>query len=301
MLPTLSSITGIENTALDRMFYDIEVLSETERDALTRSGRMEGRILEVGPSWEPTLKVWDSFEACEGLAPHYHAITVAGVGSSGLGAAALARNCADALHGKVLAVVSGQGLTDLTSEAMGGYFLFGGLNAMRHSVNGFERWMKAMARMNPWALWTNFAAPDPGQALSPAHYSADVKALIALLSEAVECDWLVGHSKGNLVISEALYGLRSADRERFDDVAKDIPIVTFGARIAMPTEIAQVIDVMGEMDGFGAFNSRPDIAVDVTVPGAWHHTNTRLPMHVDVRRVLEGITAQRDQTHPKHP
>lgn len=293
MFPTLSSITGVENTALDRMFYDIEVLSEAERETLTRLDKVEGRILEVGPSWEPSLRMWDSFEACEGLSPRYHAISVAGVGSSALGAAALARNCADALHGKVLAVVSGQGLADLTSEAMGGYFLFGGLNAMRHTVNGFERWVRALNAMNPWFDGLRFPSLDPGQTLSPAPYSKDVSALIKLLGGAVECDWLVGHSKGNLVISEALYGLRTADRERFEVVAKEVPIVTFGARIAMPTEIAEVIDVMGDMDGFGAFNSRPDIAVDVNVPGAWHHTNTRLPMHVSVSRVLERIVGER--------
>ncbi|MEM7780550.1 MAG: hypothetical protein AAF697_09195 [Pseudomonadota bacterium] len=281
--------SAAENTALDRMFYDVDALNAGEQEELRAAGRLEGRILEVGPSWKPSLQLWDNVEECSALAPHYAAITVAGVGSSALGAAALARNAADALKGKVLAVVSGQGMADIASEAMGGYFLFGGLNAMRHSVNGFERWFKALAVMNPFVPWASLPSVDPAQTLSPAHYSEDVKALIALLSGKVECDWLVGHSKGNLVISEALYGLRAADRKRFENVAANVPIVTFGARIAMPTEVARVVDVMGDMDSFGAFNSRPDIAVDVNVRGAWHHTNTKLPMHVDVRQVLEGV------------
>jgi hypothetical protein len=66
-------------------------------------------------------------------------------------------------------------------------------------------------------------------------------------------------------------------------------IVTFAARIAMPPEITIVIDVMGERDSFGDFNSRPDIARDVTVPDAWHHTNTRLPHHVPVTQVLKDV------------
>jgi len=292
VFPIFPFTAAPDNSALDRMFYDVDVLNSDEREALQQAGKIEGRILEVGTSWQPSLRMWNRLEECDQLAPRYAAISVAGVGSSALGAAALARNTADALRGKVLAVVSGQGLADIASEAMGGYFLFGGLNAMRHSVNGFERWFKTLTALSPFASWASIPTLDPGQGLSPAHYSEDVRALIALLSGRVECDWLVGHSKGNLVISEALYGLRRQDRSRFNEVAERIPIVTFGARIAMPTEVARVVDVMGDLDGFGAFNSRPDIAVDIPVPGAWHHTNTRLPMHVDVRRVLEGIVEQ---------
>ncbi|MEO0698906.1 MAG: hypothetical protein AAFY81_04215, partial [Pseudomonadota bacterium] len=134
---------------------------------------------------------------------------------------------------------------------------------------------------------------DPGQSFQLAKFSEDVKALMKLLAGEVETDWLVGHSKGNLVISEALYALRAQHEERYQQVARSVPIVTFGARIAMPTEVATVIDVMGDLDSFGALNSRPDIPVDVAVPNAWHHTNTRLPYHVPVTKVLEGIVAER--------
>ena len=278
--PFIGPLPGTDNTALDAMFYDVETLSAAERERLRQPGKVEGMVLEVGPSWEPSLRVWKRLSECEGLNERYAAITVAGVGSSAVGAGALARNVADAMRGKVLAVVSGQGLADLASEAMGGYFLFGGLNAMRHGVNSFDRTMDAMRALNPWLPKAPFASPDPGEGFQLSRFSADVKALVGLLGGEVECDWLVGHSKGNLVISEALYALRASNAKRFERVASEVPIVTFGARIAMPTQVARVIDVMGDMDSFGALNSRPDIAVDVTVPGAWHHTNTRLPFHV---------------------
>jgi hypothetical protein len=291
--PFLAAPFKADNAALDGMFYDIGTLSPDERALLVRPEKVEGMILEVGPSSRPSLRVWDSLSDSERLAPRYGAITVAGVGSSALGAAALARNVADALEDTVLAVVSGHGMGDLASEAIGGWFLFGGLNAVRHSVNAVHRSIDAMRAMVPWAVQPGFRSIDPGGGFHLARFSEDVKALATLLAGPVETGWLVGHSKGNLVISEALYALRAHDRARFGAVAAKVPIVTFGARIAMPHEVKQVIDVMGDLDSFGAFNSRPDIRVDVTVPNAWHHTNTRVPFHLPVTKVMARLAQER--------
>ena len=52
------------------------VLSEAERDALRSTDKIEGMILEVGPSWEPSLKVWNTVAQYEGLGPE-------GLGSEG--------------------------------------------------------------------------------------------------------------------------------------------------------------------------------------------------------------------------
>lgn len=269
------------NAALDNVFYDVGALSKAEIAELSTSQKVEGMVLEVGPSFAPTLRTWSSVGACEGLAPHYRAITVAGVGSSAVGAAALARNVADAFGEKVLAVVSGYGMADLAYEAMGGFFLFGGLNAIRHSIQSVEAWLPSA----PFA----FPTLDPGQPFHVARNSEDVRALVALLSREVETDWLVGHSKGNLVISEALYALRDKASAPFDTLAGDLEIATFGARIAMPPQMKRVVDVMGGLDGFGALNSRPDIPTDILVPEAWHHTNTALALHMPVTRILGRI------------
>ncbi|MEM1194602.1 MAG: hypothetical protein AAGH57_00735 [Pseudomonadota bacterium] len=291
-LHPLPFLQASDNTALDTLFYDVDALSESEKSELRGKDKTEGMILEVGPSWAPYLRVWDRYAHCDGLAKRYRAITVAGVGSSALGAAALARNVSDALRGPVLAVVSGHGLTDIASEAVGGYFLFGGANAMRHSANSFNTAMGAFRAFNPWLPLPEPPKVDPGKSFQLARFSEDVKALMRLLRDRIETDWLVGHSKGNLVISEALYALRERHISAFEKIAHRVPIVTFGARIAMPKKIKTVIDVMGDLDSFGALNSRPDIGVDVTVPNAWHHTNTNLPFHVPVTKVLEGIALQ---------
>lgn len=285
LTPSFAPLLNTDNTALDAVFYDIGTLTDDEQAALSNSDKPEGMILEVGPSYARDLKVWRCLADCDALARSYRAITVAGVGSSALGAAALARNVADAVDGKVLAVVSGLGMADLTTEAMGGFFLFGGLNAVRHGLQSFSTLWPFAPSLAPSAL----RAIEPASKFALSHNSEDVKALINLLSGKVETSLLVGHSKGNLVISEALYALRTIAPERFESIAEAVEIVTYGARIAMPTEINRVIDVMGDLDSFGALNSRPDIAVDVLIPNAWHHTNTELPWHVPVTKTLRSI------------
>lgn len=287
-----ASFAQHDNTALDRKFYDVEGLSAEEQARLADPAKAEGVILEIGPTAAPSLRVWAGLAECaDALAPRYGAITVAGVGSSALGAAALGRNVADAVGGPVLAVVSGHGMGDVTGEALGGFFLFGGINALRHGVAAVGRSMQALRPLWPWSRSSAFDTFDPAQGFMLAHLSKDVAALAAMLAGRVETDLLVGHSKGNLVISEALYAVRRNQPARFAAIAPGLRVVTFGARIAMPPEIGSVIDVMGTKDRLGDFNSRPDIAVDVSVPGADHHTNTRLPDHLPVTRVLKEVLA----------
>jgi hypothetical protein len=272
-----------DSAALDAFFYDIDALEPEERTRLGKSGHDEGMVLEVGPTDAPSLRVWEGVGACENLAPRYAALSVAGVGSSCLGAAAFARNVADAVGAPVLAVVSGFGMKDLAAEALGGFYLFGGLNAARHAAQAFEPFTSYAP------LWLR--PIDPGHSLPLARRSKDVRAVRELLDGRIDVPLLVGHSKGNLVLSEALYALRETNRDDFKARAPDWRIVTFGARIAMPQQVGQVIDIMGDLDGLGAFNSRPNIAVDRIVPNAWHHTNTALRWHVPVTRELKRALA----------
>jgi hypothetical protein len=102
-------------------------------------------------------------------------------------------------------------------------------------------------------------------------------------------DLLAGHSKGNLVVSEALYALSDRDVARARALGASASIVTFSARIAMPSEFRFVIDVMGEWDWFGALNSRSSIPADRHVSQAWHHTNTELPWHLPVTPTLTDV------------
>jgi hypothetical protein len=91
--------------------------------------------------------------------------------------------------------------------------------------------------------------------------------------------------------TEALYGLVEHHAERAQAFAKTVRIITVSARIYMPRPFRDIVDVMGEWDWFGEMNSRPDLKVDVSVKGAWHHTNTEIPTHLPVTQTLRGILA----------
>lgn len=274
------------NAVLDYLFYDLGRLTPDEAGSLAPRYAREGAILKVEPSGG-RLDIWadmGAFAAATGASGPVAAIAVAGVGSSALGAAAFARNVADALDAPVIAVVSGYGLADLLTEALGGFFLFGQLNALRHVFEPLDD----LTRPGLPGVGATLGASS-GAGVAAVRRSLDVKSLIALL-QRVDPGMLIGHSKGNLVVSEALFELRDLDPGRIDALAATTRIVTVSARIAMPRQFADVIDVMGAIDGFGELNSRPSIPTDVK-PFAWHHTNTEIPFHLPVTKTLLEVLA----------
>lgn len=268
------------NALLDYLFYDIGKVSPDEARRIAPHWAAEGAILLVPPTGQGDLSLCrsvDEFFAAGGET--VTALSVAGVGSSALGSAAFARNVADAIGRPVAAVVSGYGLADLATEALGGFFWFGMLNQLRHS---FEKLDEAT---RPKVVETS--ASDHGFIV---RRSLDTQTVIALLAdERFAFDLLVGHSKGNLVVSEALYALRRRDAARTAVLARTMRIVTVSAVIVMPPGYPVVIDVIGGWDWFGGLNSRLDLKVDEKVPQAWHHTNTDLPAHLPVTRTLQRL------------
>jgi hypothetical protein len=276
------------NAALDLLFYDIGVLSDAEARDLSPWLAAEGALLIVPPSGAGAVRRCasiDEFMVAGGRS--IRTLAVAGVGSSALGAAALARNVADALDEDVVAVVSGYGLADVAAEALGGFFWFGALNSVRHLFEPLDRARESGLIAEPLPDLTT-GADDLLR-----RQSKDVQAVLSLLLEpgvALRC--VVGHSKGNLVIAEALAALAEAQPQRLRALGAALAIVTLSAKIAMPVGCRHVIDVMGQFDAFGLLNSRPDIPTDEWVPNAWHHTNTELPGHLPVTQVLAGLRAR---------
>jgi hypothetical protein len=271
------------NAVLDAMFYDVGVISPDETGDLSFWLAREGAILIVPPSRTAALRVClntdEYFDADDN---EVAALAVAGVGSSALGAAAFARNVADALGAPVAAVVSGYGLADVLTEALGGFFLFGALNSMRHAFEGVDNASKSASS----------AERSIATLGGVAGFSEDTATVVSLLEDGrFSAKLLVGHSKGNLVISEALYAVQARSAAAASALAARYRIVTISAKIGMPEIFARVVDVMGEWDGFGALNSRPDIPADFVVPHAWHSTNREFPygMGLDVTRTLRAI------------
>lgn len=260
------------NAILDALFYDVGVLDEEETPELAFWLAREGAVILVPPTGGGRLKVFLTADEFLAEAPSAAALAIAGVGSSALGAAAFARNVADALGGPVAAVVSGYGLADVMTEALGGFFWFGALNSVRHAYEPFDAITKMFSRTErstKFGLWTRT--------------SKDTETVIALLQDKRFAPRiLVGHSKGNLVLSEALYALVGEQPKVAKRISERSRIVTISAKIGMPPEFNDVIDIMGEWDGFGALNSRPDIPADIVVPRAWHSTNPSFPMGMGI-------------------
>ena len=270
------------NAFLDSVFYDVGTIKNSETAELSFWLAREGAILIVPPTGRGSLSVClttDEFFVARNN--DVAALAVAGVGSSALGAAAFARNIADALDAPVAAVVSGYGLADVLAEALGGFFLFGALNSLRHTFEELDNLSKSASMSGRSIATTN-----------GARVSEDTATVIGLLEDSrFKATLLVGHSKGNLVISEALYAIKARNEAKANALAKRCGIITVSAKIGMPPIFPRVVDVMGQWDGFGLLNSRLDIETDYVVPNAWHSTNREFPlgMGIDVTRTIKAV------------
>ncbi|AYG59791.1 hypothetical protein [Rhizobium jaguaris] len=283
------------NTALDALFYDVKVITPEEAFYISGSLAAEGSIMIVPPSGGAKLTLCETLEefVVRG-GQEARALAAAGIGGSALGAAAFARNVANAIGAPVAVVVSGYGLADIITEAFGGHFFFGHLKGLRPI---FEI-------LDDLAGRPQFGVADENGGEIAARSSLNTRTVRALLADPrLSFRLLAGHSKGNLVISAALHDLCEEDEARAAQLAETVKIITVGTRIAMPPTFSDVVDVIGEWDWFGEMNSRPFIPADQRIPHAWHHTNTDLNGHLPVTSVLKQIlataaTSEKPETAP---
>lgn len=268
------------NALLDTLFYDVSKIEGAEAQAISPWLAREGALLYVPPTGAGQVQLCagrDALLQAAKAAGPLRGLAVAGVGSSALGSAAFARNVADALGAPVAAVVSGYGMGDLVTEALGGWFFFAARNRLRH----FEQELEELLEQH------SLVGTVP--ALFGERRGDDTAAVLGLLRDPrFDFELLTGHSKGNLVLSEALYALVRYDGPSLP-ITRDTKIITVSAVIAMPPAFTDIVDVMGQWDLFGAFNSRAGIPVDVTVPLALHHTNTELDWHLPVTSTFKTI------------
>lgn len=268
------------SAAADKAFYDVDSLNKREFNYLVEQTTVEGAILVALPSGRSEMgiiKYKDFAELKAGGGTSLKRFSVAGVGSSDVGAAALARTLADFYQEPVGAIVAGYGVADMMQEAMGGWFALGGLN---RAMSFFD---------SPAAsLSLGDANEDYDKVIDKvANLSPDTKTLLALLNDADrKIVSLVGHSKGALSISLALQALGKQGNSALLKKAKNIDLVTFGAVVDFPEGFESVRQFLGAIDWFGGMNSQSSIAHE-RVPNAWHHLNTSMPYHLDVVKVLE--------------
>lgn len=273
------------NTALDAFVYDIKVVTPEEAFYISDSLAAVGSLLIVPPSGAGSLTLCDTLDEffLRGGA-EVSVLALAGAGGSALGAAAFARNVADAVGKPVATVVPGYGLADAIGEAMGGSFLFGWLGQVRH---GFE----SIDELSGRPLYG--VDPEKNAAAGACKDRCrDMQTVLALLADPrAKISLFAAHSRGNTLLAEALTKLGDIDPARIRAIAGTARIVTFGGKIAMPPVFTHVVDVIGQWDWYGEMNSQPFIATDRKVSGAWHHTNTDIPGHIDVTNTLREILA----------
>lgn len=269
---------------LDWFFYDVEGLTHAERARLVAEHNVEGSVLVVWPEGargDDGIVKFTDYEALR-AAPGalLTRFAIAGVGSSDVGAAAFARTLANHYGEPVGAIVAGYGVADLLSEAMGGWFVLGGANRI------MQMYQEAvdLSGPAPQPVTESFRGND--DMLDKVGHRNDSATLASLMTDPDRrIRSVAGHSKGCLSIAYALEALALSGPAEAVDRQKHMRITTVGAVTAMPTAFGNIGQYLGELDWFGGMNSRLSLDYE-TVPGAWHHLNTRLPGHLDFAEVL---------------
>ena len=290
----------IFNTGLDTMFYDVNSLTPQEQKQLRTRIHPEGSVLVVHPAAEAReienytfMDFINSRKKLENDA--VDTIVAAGVGSSDLGTAALARNAADKLKRPVAGIVAGYGLADMVSEAMGGWFVFGLKNAVRDGLARIFDMFQMKDHVWDDDSYRSLVGDERIRDFEINRFmygSPDSTALLLILyhlSDRIRV--LVGHSKGNYVIENALEGLVELCKLKHRKIPRDIQIITMGAVLRFPEQFSKVVQFIGSIDWFGMFNSRPGLNPH-RIPGAWHSLNTDLFGHMSVGAVLESAQVQ---------
>ena len=217
------------------------------------------------------------------------AIAIAGVGSSVVGTAALARNVADALACDVAGIVTGYGVSDVITEALGGWFVFGTLDRLRLDLEKFMG--TATSPLSELERPDSAHATSPTGVLEPRLVGQpgfdDVTTLVDILTARPKnLEFLVGHSKGSLLIDFVLD--QFVDELEGDDspLFKELNVITMGAVVDISSKFQRVTQFLGAIDWFGRLNSRPGLPHEV-VPDAWHHLNRSIPKHMDAVSLLQ--------------
>lgn len=279
------------NTALDRVFYDVGALAPAEVEWLTQHVTPEGRILLVPPHGDGALAAFTPIEFIDAQRAllRTDCVVVPGVGSSALGAAALARDVANHLGRPVAAIVAGFGMADLLSEALGGWFVLGARNAARDTIARLFDALDVRDHVRDQASHADIKARLGEANLEHSRFiygSPDSTALLqVLLALGTRVRLLVGHSKGNYSIENALEGWVATAEATGGRVNADLRVVTLGAVVRFPDAFRAVSQVIGGEDLFGMINSRP-LVPHTLLPGAWHSLNHDLPGAMSVAGAL---------------
>lgn len=267
------------NIFLDRVFYDVEALSQADHQKLSEAPDQEGAIIVVSPTGShKAIRYYESAtEMLQKERDTINGIALAGVGSTIVGTAALARNVADTYGFDVAGIVSGYGVSDLIAEALGGWFFYGYVDRFRHTLSIL---IERAAQVLP------VSAVDGTRGSLNITYDhrdrtiprqLDSGTLLDILSARPKnLKILVGHSKGALLIDYVLekFVRRMGSTHPYYD---DLHVVTVSAVVGIPENFVKKSQIIGMLDWLGGINSLPDLLFDVDpitrprfIENAWH-------------------------------
>lgn len=267
------------NRGLDSFFYN--VTPKDEARIRTGENAPQGSIVVVMPDPDQPLAFFPDVVGFMSDKIHLKvgAISVAGLGSTSVGAVGFARDVATATGLPVAAIASGYGLDDLMFEAVGGAFTLRLVNQtewffdlMHHSLASLGFVPGLLANIED--LDSSGAGPDLGAAKS-----------LLRPGRLTKLRWVVGHSKGNLVLAGALAELAGEDATYR---LPDVNIVLLSALTALPPKVGHHYQFIGSLDGLGKLNSRLNIE-HTEVPGAMHHLNTKLPFALNAVEQIRSV------------
>ncbi len=282
----------LRNMVFDTIFYDVSALKPGEHAEILRQVNDfdEGGMLVVWPTAEDRrIAYYGTSDALVRDHPDIDAIAIAGVGSSPLGTAALARQVAD-VHGReVVGVIAGYGAADVVSEALGGWLDFGGRNRARtlfssmRGATGAQPISSEEARA-AYQVVSDYLLVDEPESNTLVNL---------LLRQGDKLRLLVGHSKGALNIQNAAYGF-DVDH-RADGINLDrLRVVTFGCGITLPKRFPHLEQFVGTQDALGRFNTPSSVTrADGFhwVAGKAHNLNEKNPLHTPLDDLLEEAIA----------
>jgi hypothetical protein len=283
------------NSVFDRVFYDTNRLTAKEQEEVTWRTSTEGEMMVVRPGTAEAPIEFFSLSA--ELIDRYHGkqsidtIAIPGVGSSDLGTAALAREVADVLDRPVIGVIPGYGALDMMSEGLGGWFDFGMKNRLRAFREAF--WQNpdkpVLSARSAEQLKREFRVKS-ATLIEDEPESNSI--LNLLLRNQKNTRLLVGHSKGCLNISNALYAFVEEYPHR-DRINTEMEIITFGCGITVPPAFEHLRQYVGTTDMLGQFNTPLSLRRDSSlhlVPDKLHTLGGWHPKHMP----LEDLVAERD-------
>lgn len=214
----------------DELYYNVDILTSAELKSVTEL--QKGTVVVMSPI---NNEVYVGSKAEEMIINgEVKTISVPGVGSSSIGAAAFAKHIATIRNEYVAGITAGYGDYSIGPEGYQGYFIGRPSNVMG----------------------TYYVEPASDK-------------LASLYDRGARPDLLVGHSKGNMDIANALFKMKIQGKSyQF----KGVDFTTFGCGVNVPAELGIFKQYLGNLDSLGIMNTVSYKNLSYVI-GKYHTTN----------------------------